>query len=65
MTLGKVYLIIDPSQNQIFQDRLARLQEAVAQGPAARLPGSNSRKIDPLAVPDALWRLVTGLANPA
>lgn len=63
--LGQVYLIIDPSQNQSFYDRLERLQEVVAQDPAARLPGSNPRKIDPVSVPDALWALVTGLANPA
>ncbi len=63
--LGQVYILIDPSQNPAFYDRLARLQEAVAEDPAARLPGSIPRKFDPVAVPDALWALVTGLANAA
>lgn len=63
--LGQVYFLIDPSQNPAFFDRLSRLKDAVAEDPQARLPGSVPRKIDPVMVPDALWALVTGLAQAA
>jgi len=63
--LGQVYILIDPSQNPTFYDRLARLQEVVRDDPAARLPGHIPRNLDPVAVPDALWTLVKGLANAA
>ncbi len=61
--LGQVYILIDPTQNPDFGARLARLQEVVAEDPAARLPGSVAKNRDPVAVGDALWAQMLDLAG--
>jgi (2R)-3-sulfolactate dehydrogenase (NADP+) len=61
--LGQLYILIDPGQNPAFFDRLSTLRDAVAEDPAARLPGSRPRSLDPVAVPDKLWSLVLALGS--
>lgn len=62
--LGQVYILIDPAcHGGAFADRVARVAEAVARDPGVRLPGVPRRKLDPVDVPDALWRRVTELAG--
>jgi (2R)-3-sulfolactate dehydrogenase (NADP+) len=61
--LGQLYILMDPGQNTAFYDRLATLRDAVAQDPAARLPGSRPRSHDPVTVPDKLWSLALALGS--
>ncbi len=65
--LGQTYLLIDPgahSGQSVMADRLARVADALAQeGGAGRIPGVPRRVLDPVDVPDALWRRVLELAR--
>jgi len=62
--LGQFYLILDPTTHHDgFDDRLARLADAVALQEGARLPGSARSPMADVAVPDALWDLVTRLGK--
>jgi (2R)-3-sulfolactate dehydrogenase (NADP+) len=60
--LGQTYILIDPAAAPDFAARLARLQEAVAEDPGARLPGAVSRATDPVEVPADAWALAQRLA---
>ncbi len=61
--LGQFYILIDPATHtDAFDDRFARLAEAVAEQPAARIPGASRRTLSQVDVPDALWSLVTRLS---
>ncbi len=62
--LGQFYLILDPTTHHDgFDDRLARLADAVALQAGARLPGSARSPMADVAVPDALWDLVMRLGK--
>ncbi|MEM8629704.1 MAG: Ldh family oxidoreductase [Pseudomonadota bacterium] len=62
--LGQFYLLLDPGTfSNGFLQRLERLSAAVEQDAGTRLPGSKRRSLNPVAVPDALWDTVQGLAG--
>lgn len=62
--LGQFYILIDPlTHGDHFADRLARVAEAVAEQEGARIPGASRSEMTEVVVPDALWDLVTGLAD--
>jgi (2R)-3-sulfolactate dehydrogenase (NADP+) len=61
--LGQHYLLLDPGvYSGSFGERVARVGDAVAEQPGARLPGQGRRSIDPVTVDDALWTKLEGLA---
>ena len=61
--LGQYYLLIDPSTGADFHKRVAALALSVAQDEGGRMPGRNRAEADPVAVPDALWAQIEGLAR--
>lgn len=65
--LGQTYLLIDAQAHagrDVMADRLARVAEVLAnEGGTGRIPGAPRKHFDPVEVPDALWNLVTGLAD--
>ncbi|MEP1520774.1 Ldh family oxidoreductase [Ascidiaceihabitans sp.] len=61
--LGQYYIIMDPSVTDGFGERMTELAQAVSQDEGARMPGQNRLAADPVEVPDAVWDLVTGLAE--
>jgi (2R)-3-sulfolactate dehydrogenase (NADP+) len=61
--LGQFYILIDPgAHDPAFRDRFARVADAIAADPDVRIPGVPRRKLDPVDVPDALWRTARALA---
>lgn len=64
--LGQCYLLLDPSTfGDHFDERFARLAEAVNEQPDARLPGAVREGKTLVEVPDALWNRVIELASVA
>ncbi|MBI1416370.1 MAG: Ldh family oxidoreductase [Limimaricola sp.] len=62
--LGQFYILIDPgAHSDAFAARFARLAEAVAAQEGARIPGAARQAMTEVEVPDALWALVSGLAD--
>lgn len=62
--LGQCYLLLDPTTfGDHFDERFARLADAVDEQPGARLPGAVRQETSLIDVPDALWERVTELAN--
>ncbi|ABD55058.1 Ldh family oxidoreductase [Jannaschia sp. CCS1] len=65
--LGQTYILIDPEAHgglDTMAARLARVADVVASdGGTGRIPGAPRRHMDPVDVPDALWTLVTELAE--
>lgn len=62
--LGQCYLLIDPATfGDHFDDRFARLADAVAEQADARLPGAVRREKSQVDVADALWRRVIELTT--
>ncbi|MEM6635581.1 MAG: Ldh family oxidoreductase [Pseudomonadota bacterium] len=60
--LGQFYILIDPAAHGGgMKTRFARVAEAIEKDPDVRIPGVPRRSIDPVPVPDDLWRKVTGL----
>ncbi|MFY0690927.1 MAG: Ldh family oxidoreductase [Paracoccaceae bacterium] len=61
--LGQFYMLLDPgTYTDAFAARFARVAEAVAEQPQARIPGADRAEADIIEVPDALWDLTKGLA---
>lgn len=64
--LGQCYLLLDPSTfGDHFDERFARLAEAVNEQPDARLPGAVREDKTLVEVHDALWNRVIELASVA
>ena len=62
--LGQFYLLLDPTTyGDHFNDRFARIAEAVAEQDGARIPGANRKVMDIVDVPHALWAQVVALAG--
>lgn len=61
--LGQFYILMDPgTYTDAFSERLQRVADAVAEQDGARIPGASRRTLDPVPVPDALWKQIEGLA---
>ena len=61
--LGQFYILMDPATyGDSFNDRFARLADAVAAQDGARIPGANRTAMDVIDVPDALWAQIRTLA---
>lgn len=64
--LGQYYILIDPGPSGgAMADRFARVSAAVADDPAARIPGVPRRHLDPVDVDEALWARVVELGSTA
>ncbi len=63
--LGQFYLIVDPGTASGFFDTLAMVADGVAQDPGARMPGQGRRPSEMVDVPQPLWDLACGLAEPS
>lgn len=62
--LGQFYILLDPTTyGDHFNDRFARVAEAVAAQDGARIPGSSRNVMTEVDVPDALWVQVEVLAK--
>jgi (2R)-3-sulfolactate dehydrogenase (NADP+) len=61
--LGQYYLIIDPSAQSDFGDKIQTLAAHIATDEAARMPGQNKVSMDPVEVGDDTWKLITSLAK--
>jgi len=63
--LGQYYLLMDPDASGAFFDRLAQVEEGVALDAerGARMPGQGKAPTDPVALDDAVWQQVRGLAG--
>jgi (2R)-3-sulfolactate dehydrogenase (NADP+) len=61
--LGQYYLIIDPSAQSDFGERIQTLAAHIAQDEGARMPGQNKVGMDPVEVGDDTWKLIESLAN--
>ncbi|MCO4844335.1 MAG: Ldh family oxidoreductase [Yoonia sp.] len=62
--LGQFYILMDPTTyGDKFDDRFARIAEAVALQDGARIPGADRKAMDVIDVPNALWELVEKLAG--
>ncbi|MGB4112495.1 MAG: Ldh family oxidoreductase [Yoonia sp.] len=62
--LGQFYILLDPTTyGDHFNDRFARVAEAVAAQDGARIPGSSRNVMTEVDVPDALWVQVEALAK--
>lgn len=62
--LGQFYILLDPTTHgDSFDDRFARVAEAVLEQEGGRIPGANRTELTEIEVPDALWAIVTGLAE--
>lgn len=62
--VGQFYLLLDPTTyGDHFNDRFARIAEAVAEQDGARIPGANRKVMDIVDVPHALWAQVVALAG--
>lgn len=60
--LGQTYILIAPDAHDgAFSERMAQVAKAIAADPGVRIPGVPRKKRDPVDVPDALWKTVTGL----
>jgi (2R)-3-sulfolactate dehydrogenase (NADP+) len=60
--LGQFYLLIDPgTYTDAFGARIARVVDAVAEQPSARIPGATRAEADTVQVADALWEKLTAL----
>jgi (2R)-3-sulfolactate dehydrogenase (NADP+) len=62
--LGQFYLLIDPRAHADgLATRIGRIAEAIAADPDVRIPGVPRRQLDPVFVPDDLWKKVTTLSS--
>lgn len=62
--LGQFYILMDPATyGDSFADRFARVADAVAAQDGARIPGAQRTAMTVVDVPDALWALVSSLAQ--
>lgn len=61
--LGQYFLLMDPSLSTAFFDRLAAVQDAVAENPGARMPGQGKTEQDPVLIEPELWASVCALAE--
>ena len=62
--LGQFYILLDPTPyGDHFNDRFARVAEAVAAQDGARIPGLSRNVMTEVDVPDALWVQVEALAK--
>ena len=61
--LGQYYLLMDPDVSGEFYNRLAQVAEGVAMDDGARVPGQTKRHMDPVALEEAVWAQVQGLAG--
>mgnify|MGYP005990173025 CR=1 FL=1 len=62
--LGQFYILLDPTTHgDAFDDRFARVAEAVAEQDGGRIPGANRSEMNEIDVPDALWTQVLALAG--
>lgn len=60
--LGQFYMLMDPgTYGDSFYDRFARVAEAVAEQPGARLPGAVRAEAGEVQVADALWETLSAL----
>lgn len=61
--LGQFYMLIDPgTYTDAFDARIARVVDAVAEQPGARIPGATRAEADTVQVADALWEKLTALS---
>jgi (2R)-3-sulfolactate dehydrogenase (NADP+) len=62
--LGQFYILIDPATHaDTLLDRFARVADAVAEQPDARIPGATRTAMTEVEVPDALWAQCLALAE--
>ena len=62
--LGQFYILMDPSTHgDAFDDRFARIADAVAEQEGGRIPGADRHEMSDVDVPDALWTQVKTLAG--
>jgi (2R)-3-sulfolactate dehydrogenase (NADP+) len=60
--LGQFYLLIDPdTYSNAFDNRMARIVDAVAEQPEARIPGATRAEADTVQVADTLWEKLSAL----
>ena len=60
--LGQYYVLIDPSAQSDFGDRMALLAQAASTDEGARMPGQGKAEMDPVEVADTVWEMITGFA---
>ena len=62
--LGQFYILMDPATyGDSFNDRFARVADAVATQDGARIPGTNRTAMDVIDVPESLWAQILTLAT--
>ncbi|MGH1577537.1 Ldh family oxidoreductase [Planktotalea sp.] len=61
--LGQFFMLIDPAASPAFYERLEALGAAAIEDVGTRMPGQNKQLLEAVQVPDALWDLMTSLAN--
>lgn len=61
--LGQYYILIDPGTSDAFGSKMARLSDAVAQDPGARLPGQEREIHDPATLDPKAWQQAQDLAS--
>ncbi len=61
--LGQYYLIIDPSAQSDFGEKIQTLAAHIATDEGARMPGQNKVAMDPVEVGADTWALIAGLAK--
>ncbi|MGB1361318.1 MAG: Ldh family oxidoreductase [Alphaproteobacteria bacterium] len=59
--LGQFYLIIDPSAQPEFFNRLSQIQDGMKADKGTRMPGSSYNPANEIEVPDAMWDKVKEL----
>jgi len=60
--LGQFYMIMDPgTYTDSFAERFARVADAVAEQPGARLPGAARAEASEVQVADSLWETLSAL----
>ncbi|MGD1884013.1 MAG: Ldh family oxidoreductase [Paracoccaceae bacterium] len=61
--LGQYYIMIDPGADRsILADRFERVANAISHDEEVRIPGVPRHQLDPVNVPDPLWKTVLALS---
>jgi len=62
--IGQFYIIIDATTySDKFEQRFERISDAVKDQDGARIPGASRIKLDPIDIPNDLWKTVLKLAK--
>lgn len=64
--LGQFYILLDPATHHgDFADRLARVADAIADDPGARMPGATRNRLSVIDVDPTFWVKLEALGQPA